>query len=759
MAKGSILNVLYAVDDQNRIILSPNSPINLSATNLNVNNSGVETRLDAINALVTSIGNRLPSALVSDRLKVELASGSLADSTAAHQLTQISILNAIEAKLPVLVSGRIPVDGSAVVQPVSVSSLPLPTGASTAARQDTQTGLLQELRDNIGLVSINPTANTVQDRLRSISTGITSLGTNLATQTTLAAIDSKLANPLAVNASQAGVWTVNTNTHPVTQSGAWTVGISGTPTVNSVQSGLWNVGVTGTVSSTQSGLWNVGITGTPNVNAAQSGTWSVGINNTPAVTQSGTWNVGLTGTPNINFAQYNGVNVGAANPVHITPGTGSQFSVTPGAATNWQVTPGAGWFSTSASTPITVRLSDGTSFYSASGGGSITGTNFNSAFPTSGLAAGFNNGTNMVPARTFDLDTHVTNVENVLGVSLRLQGSGGSVALGDQTNPLRVDPTGTTIQPVSGIVTSNAGTGWFNTNASTPITVRLTDGTSFYSANSGGNLNLSTFGSAFPTGGIATGFTDGTNLRPGRAFDLDTGAGTDFIPAFHLRSSANGGSVEIGTITNPLIVNTAGTTTQPVSGTVTSNAGTGWFNTVSTSAITTRLSNGTSYLDMGNGAVGSSTLRVAIGDLDKDLGAIGANTLRVALGNRYENSSTPISVRISDGTNFAWTVLNLVETTLSAPGTTPSRGVDGKTRYTIQAVVTSLPITDTLILRIEGSLDGSNWFNLDLNGIDRMINQDGVYGFTFEGVLSSIRCNYVSRSGSAGSVQFTIRSV
>ena len=39
------------------------------------------------------------------------------------------------AKIPALVSGRIPVDGSGVTQPISVSSLPLPSGASTAAKQ------------------------------------------------------------------------------------------------------------------------------------------------------------------------------------------------------------------------------------------------------------------------------------------------------------------------------------------------------------------------------------------------------------------------------------------------------------------------------------------------------------------------------------------------------------------------------------------------------------------------------------------------
>lgn len=56
-------------------------------------------------------------------------------STSNNQLNQIAVLNNIDAKVPVLVGGRVPVDGSSVTQPVSAVSLPLPTGAATEARQ------------------------------------------------------------------------------------------------------------------------------------------------------------------------------------------------------------------------------------------------------------------------------------------------------------------------------------------------------------------------------------------------------------------------------------------------------------------------------------------------------------------------------------------------------------------------------------------------------------------------------------------------
>jgi hypothetical protein len=50
-----------------------------------------------------------------------------------------------------------------------------------------------------------------------------------------------------------------------------------------------------TIAATQSGSWSVGITGTPTVTATQSGTWTVGIaeSQTIAVTQSGDWTFDL----------------------------------------------------------------------------------------------------------------------------------------------------------------------------------------------------------------------------------------------------------------------------------------------------------------------------------------------------------------------------------------------------------------------------------------------------------------------------------
>lgn len=56
-------------------------------------------------------------------------------ATAARQDTGNTSLSSIDSKTPALVSGRQPVDGSGVTQPISAASLPLPTGAATAANQ------------------------------------------------------------------------------------------------------------------------------------------------------------------------------------------------------------------------------------------------------------------------------------------------------------------------------------------------------------------------------------------------------------------------------------------------------------------------------------------------------------------------------------------------------------------------------------------------------------------------------------------------
>lgn len=71
-------------------------------------------------------------------------------------------LSALNTKVPsnlTVTSTRLLVDGSGVTQPVSASSLPLPTGAATEAKQDTQITSLSTIATNSGKTPINTTGS------------------------------------------------------------------------------------------------------------------------------------------------------------------------------------------------------------------------------------------------------------------------------------------------------------------------------------------------------------------------------------------------------------------------------------------------------------------------------------------------------------------------------------------------------------------------------------------------------------------------
>lgn len=148
---------------------------------------------------------------------------------------------ALDQGLPDLVNGRLPVDGSGVVQPVS---------------------------DNGGSLTVDGTIASTQS------------GTwNIGTVTTLTSIT----NPVAVTQSTSP-WVVS-GTVAATQSGAWTAGrtwtlASGTDSVASVQSGTWNIGTVTTITNVvhvddNGGSLTVDNAGTFPVQAAQSGTWNI----------------------------------------------------------------------------------------------------------------------------------------------------------------------------------------------------------------------------------------------------------------------------------------------------------------------------------------------------------------------------------------------------------------------------------------------------------------------------------------------------
>ena len=171
-----------------------------------------------------------------------------------------------------------------------------------------------------------------------------------------------------------------------------------------------------------------------------------------------------------------------------------------------------------------LRNTDG-SVASLGGGGGSSGSTIGSAVPTSATPSGFTDGANLQFARVFDQDTGA-GVEYVQGVSLRIPGSGGSVAGGTATNPLRVDPTGTTTQPVSGTVTANI-------SGSVPVTGAFFQSTQPVSIAS--SVAITAASLPLPTGAAA----DAT-LTGGTAKSITRGGAKGTTTAADVTSTASG---------------------------------------------------------------------------------------------------------------------------------------------------------------------------------------------------------------------------
>jgi hypothetical protein len=112
------------------------------------------------------------------------------------------------------------------------------------------------------------------------------------------------------------------------------------------------------------------------------------------------------------------------------------------------------------------------------------------------------------------------------------------------------------------------GTVALGKNGSDVLKALSLDGSGYLNVNvaagGGSGGTSSSYGGAFPATGTAGGFTDGTNMQGARVYDTDTGAGSQYSLGVSLRKAASGGSVELGTSTDPVRTDPTGTTAQPV---------------------------------------------------------------------------------------------------------------------------------------------------------------------------------------------------
>ena len=84
-------------------------------------------------------------------------------------------------------------------------------------------------------------------------------------------------------------------------------------------------------------------------------------------------------------------------------------------------------------------------------------------------------------------------------------------------------------------------------------------------------------------------------------------------------------------------------------------------------------------------------------------------------------------------------------TQLTAPGATDALNVKTLLYHTLAFTITS--INTNVVLRAEGSLDGTNWFNLDALNADTTVTGNITDAFIFVGNLAYIRGNFISESG------------
>lgn len=87
---------------------------------------------------------------------------------------------------------------------------------------------------------------------------------------------------------------------------------------------------------------------------------------------------------------------------------------------------------------------------------------------------------------------------------------------------------------------------------------------------------------------------------------------------------------------------------------------------------------------------------------------------------------------------------------LTTPGSTPPQSMAGYNMATYQVVVSG--IGTNVVVRIEGSVNGSGFFNLSPTNADTIITSNGNYGFSFGGKLSAIRFTLVAVNGGSPNV-------
>ena len=149
-------------------------------------------------------------------------------ATAANQATEIASLASIDSKTPALVSGRQPVDGSGVTQPISAASLPLPTGAATETTLASINTKIPALGQTVMassqpvVIASNQTAVPISATSLPLPTGASTLAEQQSQTALLSSISANTISPLSTYSASASFTAGNNATDIFTIAGSAT---------------------------------------------------------------------------------------------------------------------------------------------------------------------------------------------------------------------------------------------------------------------------------------------------------------------------------------------------------------------------------------------------------------------------------------------------------------------------------------------------------------------------------------------------------
>lgn len=564
------------------------------------------------------------------------------------------------------------------------------TGASFAAAFPTtgtaigmtQGGLLTAFSGTSGNLNVNLAGNSFGTLTVGGSVSVSNFPATQPVSGTVAVSNFPATQPVSgtVAATQSGTWTVqpgntaNTTAWKVDGS-AVTQPVSGTVTAN--QGGApWSVSGSGTFTTsdnhypaagalsdalanpttTEIGVNNLGWDNTNTVwrrLQVDAGTGTLKVDpGTVAVTGtffqatqpvSGTVTTSPPSNASSNVAQINGVTplmgngvTGTGSPRVTIASDNTAFSVNSAQSGTWTVQPGntantTAWkvdgsaVTQPVSGTVTAVQTTGTNLHIVcdSGCSSSTAPADESAFtagttPQSPVGGFFQTTPTSNPLTTGQQGAFQVTANRALFVNPR---NAAGTEIATASNPLRVDPTGTTTQPVSGTVTANAGTGTFTVsgtvtaNAGTNLNTsalaldataaKLNNAQASTTAGETGPLVQGAVTTAAPT--YTTAQTSPLSLTTAGALRTDASATTQPVSGTVAATQSGTWTVQPGNTANTTAWKVDGSAvTQPVSGTVTGNQGTA---NSAANAWTTKVTDGTNV-----GAVKAASTAAAATD-------------------------------------------------------------------------------------------------------------------------------------------------